>query len=139
TPMKENIKDILLRQIPTKDLRIFLGILACVFACVGAYPLLSAQEIRIWSISIALLAVVLLVYTKPIEPVYRVWLIFGEAMGFCISGMILFVLFFCVFSPIGIAFRIFGRDCLNQKFDKSVQSYFLDREQDSMHSMKEQF
>lgn len=136
--MKDN-KNILYRHTPTKDLRIFLSILACVFACVGIFPLLDTQEIRIWGISISLLAVVLLAYPKPIEPVYRVWLIFGETMGFCVSRVILFILFFCVFSPIGVVFRIFGRDCLNQKFDKSAQSYFLDREQDSLHSMKEQF
>ncbi|MDF1526216.1 MAG: SxtJ family membrane protein [bacterium] len=56
-------------------------------------------------------------------PVYRVWMKFGHIMGRVNSTIILTVVFFVVFTPVGLIMRILNRDILNRKFDKETDSY----------------
>ena len=49
-------------------------------------------------------------------------------MGFFVSRVILFVLFYVVLTPMGLIARLLGKDILDQKIDKSKKSYWQDRE-----------
>lgn len=108
----------------------FLGIWAGICLVFALTPLLKGAQVRLWLLVLFGLCVACLFYPAPLRPLYRVWLIFGEIMGFCISRTILFVLFFGIFTPIGLVFRVMRRDCLAQHFELDAQSYFIDRKEE---------
>lgn len=58
---------------------------------------------------------------------YQGWVAFGEFVGKINSKIILFALFFGVFSPVGIFLRIIRKDLLHKKIDKNASSYFIKR------------
>lgn len=135
--MKTHIKTLWTKGIKTRDLRIFLGIWMGIFAVFAIFGF-QKDSIRIWAIVGIFISFALLFSPKISSPLYRVWLIIGEGIGFCISRCILLLLFFGLFSPIGIFFRLIGRDILKQRFDKKATSYFIVRHKQPQ-SMKNQF
>ncbi len=48
-------------------------------------------------------------------------------LGFLMSHLILIVLFYIVMTPIGLMLKMFGKDVLDQRIDKKVNSYWVDR------------
>ena len=55
--------------------------------------------------------------------IYRVWMKFGLVMGWINTRIILGVMFYLVFFPVGLIMRLFGNDPMARKLDKSIQSY----------------
>ncbi len=70
--------------------------------------------------------------------IYNTWIKFGEFLGKISSTIILFFLFFFLFTPIAIFLKLIGKDLLNKKIDKNKTSYWLSREMQPT-SMKYQF
>ena len=62
-----------------------------------------------------------------LKPLQKVWMGFSVIMGFFVSRVILLILFYVVLTPLGLAARLFGKDILNQKIDRSSGSYWCDR------------
>jgi len=60
-----------------------------------------------------------------LRPLYRIWMGLAVVLGFFVSRFILCVLFYLVLTPIGIIMRLFGKDFLNQRWDKEVESYWI--------------
>lgn len=130
------------QTIPTKDLRVFLGIWAGIFAVFVAFGILRHDTLRIWALCGSVISLVLMAIPRAVTPLYRAWVWVGEKIGFVISRIILAVIFFGIFSPLGIVFRLFGRDILGIKFafcsnDKSVSLFKIREIQPT--SMKNQF
>lgn len=48
-------------------------------------------------------------------------------VGFVISHVVLFVLYFVVLTPIGLAMRAFGRDPLERGFNRAAATYWRQR------------
>ncbi|BDB66118.1 hypothetical protein Hc94105_0303 [Helicobacter cinaedi] len=62
----------------------------------------------------------------------------GSVIGWCISRVTLVLLYFCVFVPLGLVFRIIGRNVLESQIDKDKDSYLIARQRQPV-SMKKQF
>ena len=62
-----------------------------------------------------------------LRPFQKVWMAFSIILGFFVSRIILTVLFYFVLTPLGLTARIFGKDILNQRIDKSCKSYWHDK------------
>jgi hypothetical protein len=126
-------------MIKEQDLKIFSLIWSAIFTLVGFTPLLHNQSIRFWAVAIALLFIVIAVI-KPqvLTRFYLLWMKFGEFMGGIISKMVLFILYFALFTPISLFLKLIGKDLLNKKIDKSQESYWIKRERQP-ESMKNQF
>ena len=138
----KNINCHIKREISKKDLRVFLGIWAGIFAVFLIFGVVRYDTIRIWALCGGVISIALLATPRVATPLYKAWLTFGNIMGFVISRIILALIFFGIFTPLGIIFRIFGRDILGLKLafqskDKS-QSLFKIRETQPT-SMKNQF
>jgi hypothetical protein len=48
-------------------------------------------------------------------------------IGFVVSHVILAIVYYLVFTPIGLAMRLFGYDPMQRKFDESASSYWVAR------------
>jgi hypothetical protein len=63
-----------------------------------------------------------------VTPLNRAWMKLGELMGRVVSPVVLGVIFFGVFTPVGLAMRLFGRDAMARQFDRRLNSYWVNRE-----------
>ena len=108
------------------------------FLLVSLYPLLKNENIRIWSLIIALIFLVLgLFNSKILSPLNQLWFKFGLILGKIISPVIMGIIFFGVVTPIGVLMKILNKDLLSLKFNKE-KSYWI--EKNSIKSkMKNQF
>ena len=72
-------------------------------------------------------------------PLNKLWMSFGLFLGMIISPMVMGLIFFIIFTPIGILMRLFGRDELLLKF-KTKPSYWTKRNYDfQSNSFRKQF
>ncbi len=129
-----------MKEVPKKkDLIIFALIWSLIFSVLGIYPLFDGNNIKIWSLVIAFVFLSIAVI-KPtlLKKFYDIWIIIGEFIGGVISKVIMFTLYFGVFTPYSIFLRILGKDLLNKKIDKSRNSYWTEREKQP-ESMKNQY
>ena len=62
-----------------------------------------------------------------LKPIHKAWMTLAIFMGWCMTGVILGVLFYLVVTPIGLLMRLCGNDFLDRKFDSTVQSYWVQR------------
>ena len=108
------------------------------FLIIGLWPLLNYQEIRLWSLIIALIFL-LVTIIKPIllEPLNKLWIKFGNLLGKIVSPIVMAIIFFTIMTPIGLFMRLKGSDLLKLKFSKN-KSYWIKREK-NIGTMKRQF
>ncbi|MCD5382679.1 hypothetical protein LR002_00980 [Candidatus Gracilibacteria bacterium] len=64
---------------------------------------------------------------------------FGDLISLIKTKIIIGFLFFCVFYPIGIIGKIFGKQFLDKKIDKKKETYFEKVGDNGEHSFDEQF
>jgi hypothetical protein len=63
--------------------------------------------------------------TVILKPVYIFWMKLASALGWINNRLILTILFYLIFAPIGICLRLFKTDLLERKIDKKRESYWL--------------
>lgn len=124
-----------------KELKNFGLIWAGIFLIIAFLPLLKGHEVKIWApyTSLAFIAISL-IYPKIYQQIYfyQGWIKFGNFIGKINSKIIITVLFYVIFLPIGIILKILRKDLLHKKIDKSSTSYFIDRKIQPQN-MKNQF
>ena len=110
-----------------------------VFFLIGIYPILNNQEIRFWSIIISLIFLILgILNSKVLTPLNFAWFKLGLFLGSIISPIVMGIIFFLVVFPTGLVMRIFKKDILDQKINKSKNSYWKSKI-DLNNSFKNQF
>ena len=62
-----------------------------------------------------------------LRPIYLIWMGLALVLGWFISRIILTILFYLVFSPIGIIMKIINKDVLNRKSEPGKTSYWIKR------------
>jgi len=72
-----------------------------------------------------------------LKALYKVWMALAAVLGFFMSRVILSLLFYLVVTPTGLAMRLFGKDVLDQRWDKKAATYWKKR--DSKHSDKKRY
>ena len=99
-----------------------------------ALPLLFA------ALSLVFLFFALLI-PKALAPLNWLWTKFGLLLHQIVSPVILGVLFFLIFTPVGVLMRLFGVDPLRLHFDNKAQSYWIERSPPGPvpDSLKDQF
>ena len=109
-----------------------------VFLLIGTYPLLNDDHVRIWSLIISIAFLILgLLNSKILLPLNKIWFKFGILLGKIISPLIMGLIFFVVVTPIGLLMRLFNKDLINLKFNKS-KSYWIEKKEPKS-KMKNQF
>lgn len=64
---------------------------------------------------------------QALRAVYVVWMTAALAMGFVMTRVLLTLAFVLVFAPVGLLFRLVGRDALHQRPDRAAASYWVRR------------
>jgi hypothetical protein len=98
-----------------RTLRQFAALFLIVFALVAGLRVwrgdLGTATIAIAAIG-ALVGVLGLIRPQAIRYVYTGWMIAAFPIGWTVSRIIVMALFYLVFTPFALAFRVFGRDAL---------------------------
>ena len=109
-----------------------------VFLLIATYPLLNNDHVRIWSLIISIVFLILgLLNSKILLPLNKIWFKFGILLGKIISPLMMGLIFFVVVTPIALLMRLFDKDLLNLKFNKS-KSYWIEKNEPKS-KMKNQF
>ena len=109
-----------------------------VFLLIGTYPLLNNDHVRTWALIISIVFLILgLLNSKILLPLNKIWFKFGILLGKIISPLIMGLIFFVIVTPIGLLMRLFNKDLLSLKFNKS-KSYWIEKSEPKS-KMKNQF
>ena len=108
------------------------------FLIVSVFPLLNAENIKIWSLVISIIFLILGLLNSPIlTPLNKAWFKLGILLGKVVSPIVMGIVFFCVVTPTSLIMKMFGKDILGLKNNKK-KSYWIERS--SIKSkMKNQF
>ena len=59
-----------------------------------------------------------------LKPIYWVWMVLATILGWFMTRVILSLLFYAVFTPIGLIARSFGKQFLDLKWNKTDNTYW---------------
>ncbi|MBK9167701.1 MAG: hypothetical protein IPM24_09580 [Bryobacterales bacterium] len=123
-----------------REERSFGFVMAAAFAIFGVYPLRAGLPMRVWALAVAV-GFLLAGWAAPrlLGPLNRAWRQLGILMGKVVHPVVLAILFYGVFTPMGLAMRLAGRDPMRRKFDPAADSYWLPRQPPGPGSMRDPF
>jgi hypothetical protein len=126
----------------TLQLRDFGYVMAIAFAIVGILPFITrGASYRLWTLPLTSAFLLFAVFLpKGLTPLYRAWMLFGGVLGYVNSRLILGIVFFALFAPIGIVLRLMGKDLLGLKIEKGWKTYRqFPVKEEKTQSLKRQF
>ena len=89
----------------------------------------STQVIGIAAGIGSVIAVTGLIWPRAINPVFLVLMAIAFPIGLVISELVLLLVFFGIFAPVGLFFRLIGRDALQRKLNKQAPTYWQQKKQ----------
>ena len=97
------------------------------FLIVSLFPLLDGENIRIWSLIIAVIFLILgLLNSKFLTPFNKIWFKFGILLGSVVSPLIMGIVFFLIITPTSLVMRLLGKNLLNLK-KGNKKTYWIER------------
>ena len=119
--------------------RSFALVFAAVFLIISLYPLRYGEDIRIWAFLIVIILLFVgILFPKLLVVPNKLWFKFGMILGAVIAPIVMSLVYFFTVFPIGIIMRLFGKDLLSLKINKSKKSYWIKRKE-PVKTMKNQF
>ena len=115
------------------SMRIFGLVMLVGFGLLGGLALWSWREAHVtWRLVLGATLVAIgtviflwsLVSPRTLPPVYRGWMSFGQRIGTIVSSILLSVLYFVVFTIVGLLMRVFGTDPLERKIVRGSGTYW---------------
>ena len=124
-----------------KELRQFGLFVGAVFAVIGLWPLVFRGEpLRLWATGIGgLLVLCGGLLPSVLAPVHKGWMWVGHILGWINTRILLGIVFYGLIAPIGIVFRLMGKDTMRQTFSESSATYRVLRSPRPRSHMKCQF
>jgi hypothetical protein len=112
---------------PRKVLRQFAGLWLLFFGGLALWEILWRERLGFGGV-LAVLAVTIgplgLIRPEWIRFIYVGWMVAAFPVGWTMSQIILLTLFFGLFTPIGLTFRLLGRDTLHRTRRATLNSYW---------------
>ena len=108
--------------------RSFGNTFAAVFALLAAW--LAFHGNPYWKASLGASATFLLlanVAASLLHPLNVSWMWFGGMLNRIVSPIVLGIIYFMLFTPVALVFKLRRRDLLKRQFDESERSYWIDR------------
>jgi len=114
------------------------AILAGLFGLIIPYLLSHGYPKWPWIIA-ATLAVFALAAPMALKHPYRLWMRFGLVMNWINTRLILGLLFYGLFFPMAMLFKLMGKDPMQRKLSKSVSTYRVQNEFESKNNLEEPY
>ena len=136
------IEDLKAIKSTKKELREFGLTVGVILVILGLVGLWRDKGIYPYFLGIGISLIILGVsFYKALMPFQKFWMGLAVILGFFVSRIILFILFYFVLVPIGLIMRLLGKDILDQKIDKNKKSYWHKRKDypKDKHSYENQY
>jgi len=113
-----------------KEIRLWVAVMAAILTVIGGIQYFVWAHVRtanvFWAIAAALfftgMALPIL-----LRPVYWVWLKIAAGLAWFNTRLIMFLIFYLVFTPVGLVLRLLRKDLIKQRWDKEAESYWIRR------------
>jgi hypothetical protein len=123
------LEDVVDQRPVVKELRNFGLIVGGVFSVIG-----------LWALIIGGLLIVMGSFVpRWLGPIHRGWMWIGHVLGWINTRIILGVIFYGLITPIGIVFRMLGKDTMRLTFSDTSSTYRVNRQPRPRSHMKFQF
>jgi hypothetical protein len=124
--LKEEIKNIKEEE---TDLRKFGLTVGTVFFLTSVVLYFFAKNYFVYFAGAGILLLLLgLILPNVLRPLNKIWMTLAIVLGWFMSRVILFILYYVIITPIGFFLKLIGKDFLHRKIDKTSQSYWEIRE-----------
>ena len=120
--MFEEIKNIKSEKSDLRKFGITVGIILLVIS--GFLFWKEKESFQIFLSIGIILFLTAIVIPVVLKPFYWIWMVFATILGSIMTRVILSLLFYVMFTPIGLALRFFGKQFLELRWDKSKDSYW---------------
>ena len=109
--------------------RSFGWLFTVVFTLVGVYSLWREGTAYPWMFGLAgVTAAVTIVRPRWLAPLNRAWMQFGALLHRAVSPLVLGIIFYGVFTPVGLVMRMAGRDIMKRRFEPGTPTYWIERD-----------
>ena len=118
-----------------KDLRIFSIVLFILLAGISIWQLILGRQtlgIIFGAASIIVMALLLLKIDLLI-PVYKSLVIISRAISLVLTPVIFGLIYYLIFTPMGLLMRLFRNDPLDKNFKKQSSSFWIDRKDKTLN------
>jgi len=124
--MLEEIKNIKSEKSDLRKFGITVGIILLIIA--GLLFWEGKESFQLFLTVGVVLCVVGIAIPIILKPIYWIWMIFATILGWIMTRVILSLLFFIILTPIGLISRLFGKQFLELKYNKNLNTYWNYRE-----------
>ena len=137
--MLEEIKNIKSKKSDLRNFGITIGMILLIIS--GFLFWKEKESFQIFLAIGIILFLTAIALPSVLKPVYWIWMIFAIILGWFMTRVILSLLFYVVFTSIGLTLRFFGKQFLELQWDKSKESYwnFRTNEQQQKENYEKQF
>ena len=109
-----------------------------VFLGIGLWPLKNNNDPNYILLGLSSIFLILgIINSKLLYPLNKAWVKFGEILGMIIAPIVMGLIYFIILTPISLLVRLFGKDLLKLKKNKS-STYWIKREK-NIGNMDKQF
>jgi hypothetical protein len=123
-----------------KQYRSFGLVVGGIFAVIGFWPLIRhGESIRLWAlIPGSLLVVMGLLLPGYLRPIYKGWMAIGHVLGWINTRIILGVIYYALFTPLGLVMRVWRKDLMSRQYDETTNTYrVLRRPRPASHMLRQ--
>ena len=111
-----------------------------VFLIISLYPLINQESVRVWSLIISFIFLFLgILNSILLSPLNVLWANFGLFLGKFVSPIVMGIVYFIVVFPTFLFVKLFKKNYLNLKYDKSKETYWITNQINKNNNMKDQF
>ncbi len=111
-----------------KELRKFSIGLAVLLLIITAYIFIKYDTLNIiLPVTAGIVLLIGMVWPPGIKSVFIIFSYFGIGMNWVVTNVILFLLFFVIFTPMGLVMRLLGKKLLETGFKKTDSTYWINR------------
>jgi predicted membrane metal-binding protein len=115
-------------EVKSSSNRVFGFVFGIFFLLIGLLPLLARHPPRIWSLAVAaLFGLIAAVIPALLAPLNRLWTRLGLLLNKIVSPIVLGLAFYLMIAPLGMIMRLFGKDLLRLRFDRTQATYWIPR------------
>ena len=128
-----------IKKIEMGSERNFGIVFALFFLFISLFPLISGEAFRLWSLLLCIIFFFLAVFKpKYLSLPNRYWFKLGMLLSRIMVPIVMSVVYFLIFTPMGLLLKIFRKDALRRNIDEKAKTYWIKRES-PLSSMKNQF
>lgn len=107
-----------------KDVRTTWIGFTVIFAVIGSLLLYKGRDTYLYFYGASLFFGVFIFAPMVLLPIYRLWAKFAGAMAWFNTRLLLIIIYYLVLTPFGLVMRLFGKDPMDRKIDKTAATYW---------------